>query len=489
MPYELPVIGGRRERLMIATSAIAALRRAPSGNDLPDSPPPAWRRGDGVALAVALALIIIAAVVGYEMNQRGLPIVLPRPPLLAFWHPHVGWGTPLAILSVLLGLRMQQVAVGLPWRHLLLTGWLLNLAWMCSLTLVDGLQRGWIDVLSDPNEYLHDLNRITDPWTFLSSFTHFIAFGPGVGGDLVWTTHVAGHPPLITLIFWLLARVGLAGDFWAGALCILVASAASVALPVTLRELGAEASGRRIAPFVALFPGAVWMAVSADGLFAGVAVGGLALVCRGAVRGRILASLAGGLLLGTAVFLSYGLVLFGLVVLLAMLLTVRQNGLRSVAVPWLVATFGFVTVAAVHLALGFNWVSGLLALRVRYYQGIASQRPFSYFIYADLAAWLVSCSPLLAIGVIRSIAVISKGRAEPWTQDRIAALLALSGVVAALVADLSALSKAETERIWLSFGVIAYAGLALLRGQRARWALMASAGWALLANHLLNTGW
>jgi hypothetical protein len=360
---------------------------------------------------------------------------------------------------------------------------------MCSLTLVDGLRRGWIEVLLDPNEYLHDLHRISDPRIFLSTFTEFIAFGPGVGGDLVWTTHVAGHPPLATLIFWLLSQIGLGGGFWAGALCIFVASAASVALPVTLSELGSGAAARRIVPFVALFPGAVWMAVSADGLFAGVAVSGLALVCRGAVRGRIFASLAGGLLLGTAVFLSYGLVLFGLVVLLAMLLTVRQRGRRPTVAPWLVATIGFVAVAAVHLALGFSWLSGLLALRVRYYQGIASQRPFSYFVYANVAAWLISCSPLLAIGISRSTATLARGRVGSWTQDRIVALLALSGVLAALIADLSALSKAETERIWLSFGVIAYSGLALLRDRWTSSALVASAVWALLVNHLLNTGW
>jgi hypothetical protein len=474
---------------MIAASAIAVSRRARQANDLPDPAAPTWRRIDGIALAAALALIAVAAVVGREMNRRGVPIVLPRPPLVAFWHPHVGWGTPLAILSVLLGLRLQQVAAVLPWGRLLVAGWLLNLAWMCSLTLVDGLQQGWIDVLLDPNEYLHDLHRISDPWTFLSSFTHYIAFSPGVDGDLVWTTHVAGHPPLTTLIFWLLARIGLGGGFWAGALCILIASAASVALPVTLRELGAEAAGRRIVPFVALFPGAVWMAVSADGLFAGVAVSGLALVCLGAIRGRILAGLAGGLLLGVTVFLSYGLVLFGLVVFVVMILTVRARGLRRTLALWLIASIGFVAVGAIHLVLGFNWLSGLAALRLRYYQGIASQRPFSYFVYADLAAWLISCSPLLAIGIARSIAAHSRGSRGLWTQDRVVALLSLSGVLAALVADLSGLSKAETERIWLLFGVIAYSGLALLRGRSATWALSMSAAWALLVNHLLNTGW
>jgi hypothetical protein len=470
-------------------SSVLESKQVLPGSHLPDKPAPTWPRGEVIALAVALLLIIVAAVVGHEMNRRGLPIVLPRPPLLAFWHPHVGWGTPLGVLCVILGLRLQQVVSVLPWRRLLLTGWLLNLAWMCSLTLVDGLQRGWIDVLLNPNEYLHDLHRIADPFAFVSSFTHYIAFGPGVGGDLVWTTHVAGHPPLTTLIFWLLARVGLGGGFWAGAVCILIASAASVALPVAISELGAEAAARRIVPFIALFPGAVWMAVSADGLFAGVAVSGLALVCRGAVRGRILVSMLGGLLLGIAGFLSYGLVLFGFVVLVVVILTVLQRGLRRTLVPWLIASIGFVMVAAIHLALGFNWLSGLAALRVRYDQGIASQRPFSYFVYANLAAWLISCSPLLAIGIARSMGPLSRDRRGPWTQDRVVALLALSGVLAALVADLSGLSKAEAERIWLSFGVIAYASLALLRGRGAGWALMGSAMWALLVNHLLNTGW
>jgi methylthioxylose transferase len=448
----------------------------------------AWRLGDPLAMAVALALIGVSAYVGHGMKQRGLPIVLPSPPLLAFWHPHLGWGTPLCVLCVLVGLRLQRVAAELAWRRLLLAGWMLNLAWLCSLTLIDGLRNGWIDVLLDPNEYLHDVPRITNPAAFVASFTHFIAFGEGVDGTNVWTTHVAGHPPLTTLIFWLLARIGLGGGFWAGALCVLVASAASVAIPVTVRELGASSAARRAVPFVALFPGAVWMAVSADGLFAGVATSGLALVCAGAIRGRLLASLVGGLLLGTALFLSYGLVLFGLVVLTAVALAVRQRGLRPTVGPWLVACLGVAAVAAIHLAYGFNWVTGLTQLRIRYYQGIASQRPFSYFAYANLAAWLISCSPLLAIAISRSIGVLARGRG-PWTEDRVVALMALSGVLAALLADLSALSKAETERIWLTFGVIGCSGLALLRGRWASWALAGGAGWAILVNHLFNTGW
>ena len=187
-------------------------------------------------------------------------------------------------------------------------------------------------------------------------------------------------------------------------------------------------------------------------------------------------------------FLSYGLVLFGVVCLVPVVLTIRRLGVRRAVVPWLVAVAGVVAVAAAHAAFGFNWLTGLTQLRIRYYQGIASQRPFSYFVYANLAAWLISCSPLLAIGLARAVGTLA-GRRGPWSPDRTVAVLALSGLLAALMADLSGLSKAETERIWLTFGVIAYSGLALLRGRAASWALAGGAVSALLVNHLFDTGW
>ncbi len=434
-------------------------------------------------------LIAVSAVVGRVLVARGAELFLGDPPLLGFWAPHVGWGTPVALACLVAGLRLQQAAPRLGWRRLLLTGWLLNLAWLCSLALVDGFQRGWARVLLDPNEYLQDLPRITGPASFLRTFTDFIAFSDTVDGTEVWTTHVAGHPPLATLVFWGLDRVGLGGGAWAGALCILVSSIAAVAMPATLRELGAPAAARRLVPFAALFPGAVLMAVSADGLFAGVAVGGLALVCRGAARDQVTAALLGGVLLGAALFLNYGLVLFGLVVLVAGLLGVAQHGWRRALGPWAAAVAGVAAVAVTHLLAGFNWWTGLVQLRIRYYQGIAAVRPYSYFIYANLAAWLLACSPLLAVGAVRSVGALAAGRGRPWSQDRVVAALALAGVLAAVLADLSGLSKAETERIWLAFGVVACTGFALLRGRAASWGLVGSAGSALLLNHLVRTGW
>lgn len=437
-------------------------------------------RGDHGALLVALAIIAVSAVVGAVLNARGYYLVLPAPPLIAYWSPHVGWGTPLVLVCVGAALLLRRASATLAWRRLLLSGWLLGLAWLCSLTLIDGFGKGWADVMTNPNEYLHDLPRVGDPATFFATFTDYVVEGPQT-----WTTHVAGHPPLITFVFWLLERGGLGGGFWAGTLCIVVSSTIMIAMPVLLRELGQPDAARRLVPLIAVYPGAVWMAVSADGLFAGVSLSGLALVSVAVNRtgwSAWLIGLAGGLLLGLSVFLSYGAILVGVTAATVLVITVRRHGPR-VLVVWAVAMVGALAVTAAHLAVGFNWFLALHQLQIRYYQGIASGRPYWYFVFANVGAWLIACSPLLAVGIRRAVLAV---------RDRVdvtVALVCLSGVAAAAIADLSGMTKAETERIWLTYGIIAYSGLALLRGRAARWALVGAAGTAIAVNHLFATGW
>ncbi|MGI3783499.1 MAG: hypothetical protein ACRYG2_22265, partial [Janthinobacterium lividum] len=126
-----------------------------------------WHWPALLGVVAALVLIRLSMLVGQDLNARGLPIVLPYPPLLAFWHPHTGIGTPLTVLCLLLGLLLQRRAPRLRWGHLLLAAWLLALAWMVSLVMIDGLAKGWTTVLTNPNEYLHDLPRITGAHEFL----------------------------------------------------------------------------------------------------------------------------------------------------------------------------------------------------------------------------------------------------------------------------------------------------------------------------------
>src|SRR6185436_16638232 len=125
-----------------------------------------------------------------------------------------------------------------------------------------------------------------------------------------WITHVSGHPPGALLTFVWLDRIGLSGGAWAGLLCLLVGSSASAAIVVALRALSGAEIARSAAPFVAVAPTAIWIAVSADGYFAGVAAWGLALLAlavRGTTRLSLLAGAGAGLLLGWGIFLNYGL--------------------------------------------------------------------------------------------------------------------------------------------------------------------------------------
>jgi hypothetical protein len=73
------------------------------------------------------------------------------------------------------------------------------------------------------------------------------------------------------------------------------------------------------------------------------------------------------------------------------------------------------------------------------------------------------------------------------TLPRAAALLVLAAVVAILLADLSGMSKAEVERIWLPFAVWVVVACGALPHPR-RW-LAAQAVLALAVNHLLLTVW
>ena len=84
--------------------------------------------------------------------------------------------------------------------------------------------------------------------------------------------------------------------------------------------------------------------------------------------------------------------------------------------------------------------------------------------------------------------------AQPRSHPRTAArsrfvLLVLVVFATLLVADLSGMSKAETERIWLPFTSLLLAAPALLPGVDVRRWLAAQTALALLLNHLVLTGW
>ncbi|MGH3550497.1 MAG: hypothetical protein ACRDQU_20735 [Pseudonocardiaceae bacterium] len=449
-----------------------------------------------MAVGGAALLVAVAAVVGDWLLQQGVPLHVDVPPLGAQWLPHTGPGTvPAVFIALLVVLRGPELAARLPWRPLLGISAITAVAWTISLALIDGWQRGVADRLTTDPEYLHDVPRVTDVGAMLRSFAERILGGRPES----WTVHVAGHPPGALLVFVGLDRIGLPGGVPAALLCVLVGSSAAVAVAVTLRALGVEATARAALPFGVLFPGAIWIGVSADGLFAGVLAWGVALLALGAARPRLdlpafAASAAGGLLLGATLFLSYGLVLAALLPV-AVVVAARR------VAPRLVAGAGVAAVVAAFAVAGFWWLDGYRQVTIRYYQpgeyGLV--RPYGYWVWADLACLAVVLGPAGVAGLRRvfmtgGMAAVKDVPNRRWwsltgTQPRGLVLLCAAAGVAVLVADLSGLSKAEVERIWLPFAVWLVPAAGLLPGRQVRWWLAGQAVVTLLVNHLLLTTW
>nr|MDQ3765651.1 hypothetical protein [Actinomycetota bacterium] len=178
-----------------------------------------------------------------------------------------------------------------------------------------------------------------------------------------------------------------------------------------------------------------------------------------------------------ALYLSYGLVLAGLFPL-AVAITARR------VAPLLVAGAGVAAVVAAFAAAGFWWLDGYQQVTIRYYQPgeYGLERPYGYWVWANLACLAVVLGPAGA-AVLRR--VFTPGRGQP----KALVLLCGAAALAVLIADLSGLSKAEVERIWLPFAVWLVAATALLPARQARWWLGAQAVVALVVNHLLLTTW
>ncbi|MFR9730703.1 hypothetical protein ACL03H_15885 [Saccharopolyspora sp. MS10] len=437
------------------------------------------RRGDLLAGGAVLALVL-AAVVGCLWwnpdRQLGPDSFAGAGPLFGEWpvlgtfHPHAGPGSiPTVLIGAMVVVFGPGLAERLPWRRALAATWVTAVAWTCSLALIDGWRRGVAERLTTGSEYLVEVPGITDAAEMLRTFSgRILDHRPDS-----WATHVSGHPPGATLVFVWLDRIGLGGGAAAGVVCVLVGAAAATAVPVTVAALGHPDLARRSLPFLAVFPGAVWVGASADGLFTGVTSIGVALLALGCT-GRLGWAAVAGAVLGFGIFLSYGLLLIGAIALAVVVVTRRWAALG-------LAIAGASAVVLVFASAGFWWPEGYELVVQRYYQGIASDRPYGYWVWANLGCFAMATGPVLGPALVRSVR-------ERRSATGMVALVA-GAVLAVLAADLSGLSKAEVERIWLPFAVWLVAAGALLPDRSRRWWLAAQAGVAFAVNSLVLTAW
>ena len=449
------------------------------------------RVGRREAFSLAIGAVLVAAAfvlprLNWGINPRrdtGLERFAMRAgaaPIFGYWDIHGGWRTVPAILIALAAVVWgSAVAQRLSWRVLTLATWATACGWAFSLAMIDGWQRGFAGRLTTRDEYLSQVPSITDiPATVRTFSSRILDFQPNS-----WTTHVSGHPPGALLTFVWLDRIGLRGGAWAGLLCLLVGSSAAAAVVIAVRALADEQTARRAAPFVAVAPTAIWVAVSADGYFAGVAAWGIALLAVAVdrvVRFPALVGAGAGLLLGWGVFLNYGLMLL---VLPAAAVLVSAADWRAALRALGPAALAAAAVAATFAVAGFSWLDGYTLVQQRYWQGIAKDRPFQYWVWANLAC--VVCA--IGLGSVAGITRVFDWAAIRRRSGFHLLLLALLAVI--VCADLSMLSKAETERIWLPFTIWLTAAPALLPARsHRRWLALNAAG-ALLLNSIIFTNW
>jgi hypothetical protein len=436
-------------------------------------------RGRVASLGLLVTAILLFLAFGvthwtdWEVAARAPRSAVPNgvPPLHGYWSPNLGPGTVPAVLIALLGWRYAaDLAARLPWRRLLLASYAASLAWLLSLAFVDGTD-GLSRVLGNPYEYLETAREVDDVSVLLDTYVDRIPYA----ADDNWPTHVAGHPPAMLLFFVALVRLGLGGDLAAGVVVTLVAASVAAAVLVTLRALGAEDLARRAVPFLVLTPAAVFMAVSADAVITAVTAWGIAALALAATSVGLRSvgwSVLSGLLLGLSVLMSYGMPLMGV---LAVAVLVAARSWR----PLLVAVPAALAVVLAFAALGFAWWDAYPVLRERYFDGIAADRPISYWWWGNLACLAVSAGPLLGSG----LASLRR------SAGRVALLLVGAAVLMVALADVSGMSKAETERIWLPFIPWLTVSLALLPDGWRRWGLGLQVASALVVQHLFYTAW
>jgi hypothetical protein len=442
-----------------------------------------------LAVAVGAGLVVAAVVLPWldrgvrprlDIGPERFATHAQSAPLFGTWEIHASWGTgPAILLAVAAVVWGPVVAQRLSWRTLTLGTWAVACGWAFALAMIDGWQRGFAGRLSRPEEYLSQVPGITDiPATVRTFSSRILDYQPNS-----WITHVSGHPPGALLTFVWLDRLGLHGGTWAGLLCLLVGSSATAAVVIAIRALADEQTARRAAPFVAIAPTAIWVAVSADGYFAGVAAWGIALLAvavRRQVRFPVLVAAAAGLLLGWGVFVNYGLVLMGLP---ALAVLVSATDFRAALRALGPAALAAVAVAVTLAVAGFYWFDGYTLVQQRYWQGIANDRPFQYWWWANLACVVCAIGLGSVAGITRVFDVAALRRRSGFH------LLLLAMLAAITCADLSMLSKAEVERIWLPFTIWLTAAPALLPVRSHRLWLAINAAGALLVNTVMITNW
>jgi methylthioxylose transferase len=355
------------------------------------------------------------------------PIGLPYAPLVGNWSPQAD---PLLVVSI----ACFAAAVAVAPRLLSLRPPLFGIA-MFALTLVlrlalaagSGGTGQWsavfdpVRTFSGPNEYPAALGALDfGAGFFLDWFAELVPSLP---------VHAAGHPPGLLLT---MHALGIDSPGGLAALTIGVGAFSGPLAYLLARQVLDEPQARLAALLLALAPGALLFgATSADAVYLT-----LGLLAAWPLAARTWpARAAGAVLLAAGSFFAWSLLAVGA---WAAIVTLRRDGARqAIALSALCGTALLAFHALLHAATGFDPIGTLRATEEVYRAGVASTRPYWFWLAGSPVAFLVVLGLPITWLALRALA---RG-------DGLA--VAIFAVIA--IAAVGGFTKAETERIWLFF--------------------------------------
>jgi methylthioxylose transferase len=422
----------------------------------------------GPALWVPAAAAAVAAVtIGYGLvaTARGTELGTDLAPFLASWEPRAGPLAPAAAAALAGGVALAPRLAALSGARFAAAALTLGLGLRLALAAARHGVDGWYAVYQVPNhesasEYLPSLVAFEfGTRFFLDTFAE-------VGTSL--PVHSVGHPPALLVT---LHELGIGGARGMAALTIGV-GALSIPLAYLLaRRLLDERRARHATLLYVFAPSAVLFgATSADALYATVALAAAVPLVAASRATRALGPPA----LAVASFFSYANLAIGA---WATLVVARRDGpVRAAALALSCGAALAAFYGVLHLATGYDPVGAFEAAGTVYREGIATTRPYAFWVLGSPVAFLV------ALGLPTAWFAL---RAAGAGYTPAAALLAVVVVAAVL-----GFTKAETERIYLFLVPLAcVAAAAALPERRLPGTLAALAVQALACELLLETVW
>ncbi|HWD46013.1 MAG TPA: hypothetical protein VHM23_20265 [Actinomycetota bacterium] len=414
-------------------------RQPPAPDRTCDLPHPAFARATAAAAVVVVAAGTLGTLwlrgwgrVGFEVPSVpwyfSFPFyVFPDPQL------DLGWAAAAlpvvaATVGVVLALEHPRIAWG--WRVAASAGLAAVLA--LAVAALAGGPPAWAAPFDYAGEYPAGVGQVGAISSFLREFPARLPELP---------SHATAHPAGAMVLYALVARAwpGLTA---AALATVAIGSLGAVAAGGLARDELGERGGRLALAVWVVAPGVVlYLATSADAVFAAV-LGAAALAAhRGLVRRSPSWTVAGGALLWASSMLTYA------AVLLLVFLGVRAAGRLRVDCCWVLrwaALTSAVVVAlagSLWLATGYDVTAAVLAVHGAYQAAPGSAgRSLVHWLPGDLLAFGGMLGvPLLAALAARTMAVV---RERAWTSVDAAALATL------LAAASWGFTKGEVERIF-----------------------------------------